>query len=65
MQTYILRFNAGGKNYLSEPVKADTPRQAMKVFRGRFYATLKGWSDFHILDNIGVVKDSKELDKGA
>jgi hypothetical protein len=57
MPKYVLRFKIGKKEHTSQPVEAKTPRQAMRVFRGRYYATLKGWSDFNVLDKIGVAKD--------
>lgn len=63
MPQYLLKFRSGGRNYISQPVEADNPRQAMKVFRGRYYATLKGWSNFEIMDKIGVIKDDNNLTK--
>jgi hypothetical protein len=51
--------------FTSRPVIAETHRHAMLVFKRRCLQTLKGMSDFDILDKIGVVPNyDKELDKG-
>jgi hypothetical protein len=46
--------------FTSRPVIAETHRHAMLVFKRRCLQTLKGMSDFDILDKIGVIK---ELDR--
>lgn len=65
MPKYILQFRSGKKMFTSRPVIAETHRHAMLVFKRRCLQTLKGMSDFDILDKIGVVPNyDKELDKG-
>ena len=61
MPRYILQFKRGKRTFRTKPVEADNHRQALEKIRNEYYFALLRYSDFKLLDKIGVVKDDNNV----